>query len=108
MATNKDASLKLQGEAQKAGQESLRRPRLTDFWSPHRVKATSTLGECSDKQGCAPIRIARLEDGTFAEQHGHNLLSTAPSSLVQCVPAMAGHKGIWVRPRLHVKMIERK
>jgi len=43
MSTNKDASLKLQGEAQKAGQESLRRPRLTDFWSPHRVKATSTF-----------------------------------------------------------------
>ena len=43
MSTNKDAFLKLQGEAQKADQESLRRPRLTDFWSPHRVKATSTF-----------------------------------------------------------------
>ena len=42
MSTNKDAFLKLQGEAQKADQESLRRPRLTDLWSPHRVKATST------------------------------------------------------------------
>ena len=43
MTTNKDAFLKLQGEAQKANQESLRRPRLTDFWSPHHVKATSTF-----------------------------------------------------------------
>ena len=43
MSTNKDAFLKLQGQAQKADQESLRRPRLTDFWSPHRVKATSTF-----------------------------------------------------------------
>ena len=43
MSTNKHAFLKLQGEAQKADQESLRRPRLTDFWSPHRVKATSTF-----------------------------------------------------------------
>ena len=43
MSTNKDAFLKLQGEAQKADQESLRRPRLTDFGSPHRVKATSTF-----------------------------------------------------------------
>jgi len=43
MSTNKDTFLKLQGEAQKADQKSLRRPRLTDFWSPHRVKATSTF-----------------------------------------------------------------
>jgi hypothetical protein len=43
MATNKDAFLKLQGEAQKADQESLRRPRLTDFGSPHHVRATSTF-----------------------------------------------------------------
>ena len=41
MATNKDAFLKLQGEAQKADHESLRRPRPTDFWSPHCVKATA-------------------------------------------------------------------
>ena len=43
MATNKDAFLKLQGEAQKADHESLRRPRLTDFGSPHHVRATSTF-----------------------------------------------------------------
>ena len=42
----------------------------------------------------------RLGDGAFAEQHGHNLLSTVASCLVQCIVPriVAVHKVMLVCP----------